>query len=259
MNYFTAGLYGDYPSYKKIKSLLGPDDKLWILGDVLDGNDEHPEDCLKILDDIQKTENITLILGDHEYFHAMRLFAELESDDEEEENVWIEELDSFEYPGTALVNYMKEVLTRQERSEYANYLSSLDVSDIAIIDERIFYLCHGAPAKMEDKESQWQYNVVTGEIDFFKAYGRDMASDIRIPYFAKNYGIKRAGLENAIVIAGHAFTSNLENDGEEVEDGIVFNNRIMCINSGASVNYGGTHIVVGIDAAGWQTFEIGGN
>ena len=49
-----------------------------------------------------------------------------------------------------------------------------------------------------------------------------------------------------------------ENDGEEVEDGIVFNNRIMCINSGASANYGGVHIVVGIDAAGWQTFEIGG-
>ena len=57
MNYFTAGLYGDYPAYKKIKSLLGPDDKLWILGDILDGNDEHPEDCLRILDDIQKLSN----------------------------------------------------------------------------------------------------------------------------------------------------------------------------------------------------------
>lgn len=259
MNYFTAGLYGDYPAYKKIKSLLGPDDKLWILGDILDGNDEHPEDCLKILDDIQKSENITLILGDHEYFHAMRLFAELESEDEEEEGVWLEELDGFEYPGSSLVTYMKEVLSRQERSDYANFLSSLDVSDIVIINDRVFYLCHGAPAMMEDKESQWQYNVVTGEIDFFKSYGRDMASDIRIPYFVRNYGIKRSNLENAIVIVGHAFTSNLENEGEDVEDGIVFNNRIMCINSGASANYGGVHIVVGIDAAGWQTFEIGGN
>lgn len=262
MNYFTAGLYGDYQSYKKIKSLLGPEDKLWIVGDVLDGNDEHPEECLRILDDIKKSENITLVLGDHEYFHAMRLFAEMgddEDDEVEEEGVWMEELGNFEYPGTALASYMKESLSNREKQEYLDFLSSLDVSDVVVIDGRVFYVCHGSPCLMEEQESQWQYNVVTSEVDFFKYYGDDMVSDIRMPYFVRYYGIKRSELENAIVVTGHAFTSNLENNGEDVEDGIVFNNRIMCINSGASANYGGTHIVVGIDAAGWQTLEIGGD
>lgn len=259
MNYFTAGLYGDYQAYKKITSLLGPDDKLWILGDVLDGNSEHPEDCLKILDDIQFKENITLVLGDHEYFHAMRMFAEVESEDEEEESVWLSEIEGFEYPGDALVHYMKEFLTKDEIMNYANFLASLDVSDITMINNRIFYLCHGAPSRMEDKETRWQCNVVTGNIDFFKSYNMEMESDIRINYFAKNYNIQRSQMRDAIVIAGHNFTPNLENDGEEIEDGIVFSNRIMCINSGASADNKGVHIVVGIDNAGWQTIEIGGD
>ena len=258
MNYFTAGIYGDLNAYKKIKSILGPEDRLWILGDVLDGNDEHPEECLRILDDIKESENVTLILGDHEYFHAMRLFSEMDDDDEEEASVWENELSKFEYSGDALVQYMKTVLSRKEREEYANYLSSLDVSDIAVVDGRLFYLCHGAPARMEDKESQWQYSVVTSNVDLFKTYSRDMASDIRIPYFAKTYGIRRSQLESAILMVGHTFVATLEMEGEDTEDGIVFSNRIMCINNGASANNGGTHIVVGIDSAGWQTFEIGG-
>lgn len=260
MNFFTAGIYGDYDAYIKIKSLLGKDDKLWILGDILDGNDEKPEMCVRILEDVMKSENISLILGDHEYFHAMRLFSELESDGEdEEEEIWTNEVFNCEYSGASLVSYMKNTLSNEEKMEIANYLSSLDVSDLAVIEGRLFYLCHGAPAMMEERESQWQYKVVTGEIDFYKSYGRDMASDIRVPFFAKTYGIRRSQMENAIIITGHSFTPNLENDGEEVEDGIIFNNRIMCINSGASANNGEPHIVVGIDAAGWQTFEVGGN
>jgi hypothetical protein len=66
-------------------------------------------------------------------------------------------------------------------------------------------------------------------------------------------------LENAILITGHAFIPTLENNGEDVVDGIVMNNKIMCINAGASADNEGTHIVVGIDSAGWQTFEVGGN
>lgn len=258
MNYFTAGLYSDYNAYKLMKGLLKEGDKLWILGDVLDGNNEHPELGLKILDDIMSSENVTLVLGDHEYFHAMRLFSETESEDEEDAEIWASELANFEYSGNALIEYMNENLTAVEREEYANFLASLDVSEVVPIDGRLFYLCHGAPARMEDKESQWQYNVVIGNIDFYKNYGREMTSDIRVPYFAKTFGIRRQDLENAIIIEGHAFIPNLENEGEDVEDGIVVNNRIMCINSGASGESNMPHIVVGIDSAGWQTFEIGG-
>ena len=261
MNYFTAGIYGDYKAYEKMKRLLGKEDKLWILGDVLDGNDEHPEMCIRILEDIMQSENVSLVLGDHEYFHAMRLFSELEGDEDdgEEEDIWTNEIYNCEYSGGPLVEYIKNTLSQSEKEDIANYLSSLDVSDLCIINGRLFYLCHGAPSMMEERESQWQYKIVTGRIDFYKSYGRDMGSDIRFPYFSKYYGIRRSDLENAIIISGQDFTPQLENEGEDVEDGIVFNNKIMCINSGASANNGQPHIVVGIDAAGWQTFEVGGN
>lgn len=261
MNFFTAGIYGDYDAYIKIKSLLGREDRLWILGDVLDGNEERPEMCIRILMDIMESDNVSLILGDHEYFHAMRLFSELESeedDDGEEEDIWTNEIYNCEYSGVALVDYIKNNLSTSEKEEIANYLSSLDVSELVIISGRLFYLCHGAPSAMEERESQWQYKVVTGHIDFYKSYGREMSSDIRVPYFAKMHEIRRSELENAFVISGQDFIPKLENDGEEVVDGIVFNNRIMCINSGASADNKEPHIVVGIDAAGWQTFEVGG-
>lgn len=268
MNYFTAGIYGDYKAYKNMKSLLKkPEDKLWILGDVMDGNSEHPEECFRILDDIESSGNVTLILGDHEYFHAMRLFGEIEKggagdepgDSDEAGNdgdVWYSEIGQFEFSGMALLEYMDNVLSMEEKMRYARFLSSLDVSDMVSVEGRLFYLCHGAPATQRGSDIEWQYSVVTGKVDFSRSYGRDMASDIRIPHFAKTIGIKRGDVESAVLITGHTFTASLEMDGEEVEDGIVFSNRIMAINAGASADNKEPHIVVGIDAAGWQTFEV---
>lgn len=283
MNYFTAGIYGDYKAYQNIKGLLRkPEDKLWILGDCLDGNSEHPEDCLKILEDIRESmsnssrPNISLILGDHEYFHAMRLFMELEQSydskegefvseaeddssefDEETGDVWSSEIEQFEFSGGPLLEYMSSVLSLDEKMRYARFLSSLDVSEVVSIEGRLFYLCHGAPSTVGDNETQWQYNVVTGKVDFMRSYGRAMASDIRMPYFMKTLGIRRADVENAVLVTGHDFTAALEMDGETKEDGIISSNRIMAINAGASADNGEPHIVVGIDAAGWQTFEVG--
>ena len=268
MNYFTAGIYGDYKAYIKMKSLLTkPEDRLWILGDCIDGNSERPEECFKILDDIEESPNVTLILGDHEYFHAMRLFSEIERNEaeqsEEEDieefddgDVWSFEIEQFEFSGSPLLEYMEKVMSMDEKVRYARLLSSLDVSDVVQIGGRLFYLCHGAPSTAQQSDTQWQYNVVTGKVSFQRAYGRDMACDIRIPYFAKELGIKRADMENAVLITGHTFTTSLEMEGEDVEDGIVYSSHIMAINAGASADNGEPHIVVGIDSAGWQTFEV---
>ena len=60
MNYFVSCIYGDYDKYFQIKKKINlkSKDKLWILGDVLDGNDEDPESCIEILNDIIENENI---------------------------------------------------------------------------------------------------------------------------------------------------------------------------------------------------------
>ena len=72
MNYFTSGIHGDLNLYKELKKMAAsdPDNHLWIVGDILDGNTSHPEYGMEILKDIYRTPNVSLILGDHEYAHA---------------------------------------------------------------------------------------------------------------------------------------------------------------------------------------------
>ncbi len=64
MTYVVSDLHGQYTLYKcLIKRLsLSKDDRLIILGDVID----RGKDGIKILQDIIKRENVTLVLGNHE-------------------------------------------------------------------------------------------------------------------------------------------------------------------------------------------------
>ena len=120
MNYFTSGIYGNKELYYQIKKILTkPSDHLWILGDVLDGNDEKPWECLEILEDIEKSNNVHLRLGDHEYFHTMRI---LSMDNEENTELWVDYLKNADISGKALLEYMN-TLSEDDLLDYAYFLS----------------------------------------------------------------------------------------------------------------------------------------
>lgn len=62
--YITSDIHGRYDLYKKMLSIihLKKDDKLYILGDVVD----RGPDPLPILFDIMANDNIILLKGNHE-------------------------------------------------------------------------------------------------------------------------------------------------------------------------------------------------
>lgn len=65
MIYVTSDIHGNMERYRSLMSKidLKPDDTLYILGDVID---RHP-DGIKILLEIMDSENIKMLLGNHEY------------------------------------------------------------------------------------------------------------------------------------------------------------------------------------------------
>ena len=76
MNYVCADIHGRWDKYQAmLEDLnLGEDDKLYILGDVID----RGEDGIRILQDIMKRGNIFLFIGNHELF----LYYCIQCDDE---------------------------------------------------------------------------------------------------------------------------------------------------------------------------------
>ena len=65
MFYVTSDIHGNMARYRSLMSKidLKPDDTLYVLGDVID---RHP-DGIKILLEIMDSENIKMLLGNHEY------------------------------------------------------------------------------------------------------------------------------------------------------------------------------------------------
>ena len=265
MNYFTAGLYGDLARYKKIKSLLKPTDHLWVLGDAIDGNTEKPWECLSILDDIFQSDNITLILGDHEYYHALYLIECGALSKEEPDEDFVEELatqiDDMDISGKALRLHIDNYLTSEERASYAQILLSCAVTDMVKIGDYVLYLCHGAPAKLERNVSNsensvlvWQEKVVSDELNLSETYFNEIKSD---PNFRK-FNEKLGPLPPPIIVTGGTPIEVFTDDGENLTDGILFKNKKFALNEGIIADDGkkGPFSVLAMDAAGFFIKKI---
>ena len=65
MNYVIADIHGCYEEYMELiqKINLSEKDHLYILGDALD----RGTDPMKVLQDIMKRQNVTYIIGNHDY------------------------------------------------------------------------------------------------------------------------------------------------------------------------------------------------
>lgn len=258
MNYFTSGIYGNKELYYRIKKILTrPSDNLWILGDILDGNDEKPWECLEILEDIENSHNIHLILGDHEYFHAMRI---LSMDNEEATEAWVEQLKDAEISGNALLDYM-QTLDEDTLLNYAYFLSKCEVSEMIKIGENYFYLCHGSPSirlKSPGGDMAWQYDVVTNSCNIDAMYQTEITNDIRISEYEKQF--QGIDLSRCHIITGHDSIQDVIKKNEQIKTfkGMIHQNKKFYINLGLSTEEQNqsTWKILGIDAAGFFIQEI---
>lgn len=251
MNYFVSCLYGDYEKYQQIKKdlCLKENDRLWILGDILDGNDEDPEANLELLNDIMDSPNITLLLGDHEYARCMEYNS---SGDAEIAKSWREYSNSLEVSGASFNEFVTTSFSKEDRDTYFGaFLSgSCELSAVIPIGKRYFYAVHGCPMTFAHSIlSEWQLMTCSGNPDFKKDVWKSIKTDeFSIPYIknTKNPMCK----ENTIAIVGQMSASKaIDMLGfQDNGSGVIFANKTLAIGR----TFPDEPIpVVGIDAAGF--------
>lgn len=252
MNYFTSCLYGDFDKYSRIKESLHlkDTDRLWILGDILDGNDEDPEAAMEIMGDIMDSANVSLILGDHEYARCMEYSL---SQNTEYAQSWREFSETFEVSGTVFNEFIRNNLTNDARETYiAGFLINCELSAVVSIGRRYFYLVHGKPVifRRDFSVPAWQMDVCTKTPDFKENLWRGIKTDEMSAPFLGNVKNPMTP-ENTIVISGQLSPADAAKCCHTVYDGklgIFFSNNILAIGR----NYPDEPLpVTGIDAAGF--------
>ena len=133
MVYVVSDIHGNMQRWRSIKRQikLKPNDHLYILGDVMD---RYP-DGLKILREIMKAPNMTMLKGNHEYM--MQQYFETGCGGHCE-RLW------YNNGGYCTHNAFKHC-RKEYRKEILDYIASLPINiDIEVNGQQIL-LVHGAP------------------------------------------------------------------------------------------------------------------
>lgn len=198
MNYFIGSLYGNYEGYEHIKKTLKlkPRDHLWILGDIIDGNDEEPNKVFDMILDIRDQKNIHLILGDHEFAHIMRYAS---TTNKEVFEAWTDFLTGMNVSGDAVMDYIDHF--PDEAAPVFDYLmNDCDISEILRIGSNYFYLTHGFPKLYRNYLTEWQLNVTTGNISE-KPFINCIMSDPTLQ--DKKIDLSKMSRDNTFVVCAH--------------------------------------------------------
>lgn len=250
MNYFTSCIYGDYEKYMKIKKDLDlrQGDDLYIVGDILDGNDEDQQSNIEIMEDIMESDNVHLVLGDHEYARVM-WYASLGN--EEHAQAYIDFANAFDISGVSFNEYIKTSFCRDDYDIYfGSFLANCELTEVVPIGKRYLYLVHGSPVPYSRScEQHWQMRVTTAFPDF----NRDTFASIRtdemaLPFLRDPQNPMTKA--NTITVVGQmsATEAAIMCRQSEQDDGIFYKNKTLVI---------GRHFtnepitVIGVDAAGF--------
>ena len=130
MIWVMSDIHGDYEHYMEMleKIELGDDDKLYILGDILD----RGEGGFELLFDIMERDNVFLIKGNHELFYEMFYEHKLSS------KTWIQ------YGGVFSVSSLAELSDEQKEKAY-EYIKGLPHYIELDIEGTSWFLTHAGP------------------------------------------------------------------------------------------------------------------
>lgn len=159
--YVISDIHGAYDAYQKLKEKAGYDkahDQLYIIGDVLDGNNRHPEDALRILDEVMTDDSITLLLGNHELVH-LEYYKNLCTGRRKAADMWRDYLCDPLCGGQSLLEYLSG--HPKEQATYMNYLSKCPIMQLVADHGKLYYLVHGAPipyrSDLSDHDALWNW------------------------------------------------------------------------------------------------------
>ena len=141
MKYVMSDIHGCYDKYEKMirKINLKEEDKLYILGDVVDRGPEP----VKILEDMMERPNVVPMIGNHDMF-ALMVMESLDLDDESAKpsiRTMNRLFDWFSGGGKTTLDAFKK-LDHEKRSRLFSYLRKMSVYELCDTGDRTFFLCH---------------------------------------------------------------------------------------------------------------------
>lgn len=198
--YVCSDLHGEYPVYQSIVSKLKEGDKLYILGDVIDGTSN--DDGIKILQDImkrQKNGQVEFLMGNHEFIPLIedKVFEKLD----ENPNLEYNKKDYHNFQEKTF--YDLKALSNRERNEIKQFLLNSLVYKQINVGGTEFYLVHANSIKDSDKTSETVQEIIkTGRKSILKSALQDRTQN-------GDCQEKEIQKENVFTIIGHTPKENI--------------------------------------------------
>ncbi len=144
MIYVLSDIHGNQRRFESIMNQINlqPDDTLYILGDVVD---RYPQG-VKILRQIMKMPNATMLIGNHEYMMLRAIGHCKDAADEKENANWKERRLWYRNGGMVTHEYLKHI-KKEYRAEVFRYIRQLPVNIDVEVNGIKYKLVHGSPVE----------------------------------------------------------------------------------------------------------------
>lgn len=146
MTYIISDIHGRADRFHNILEQIqfSKSDTLYVLGDVIDRN----LDGIAILQEIMITENILMILGNHEYMmlNVVRLPAK------KMDQIWLEDLGLWYLNGGEVTYLTFQKLSEDEQKKIIDYLDDLPLNREIRVEGKDYLLIHGSPVSTFEEE-----------------------------------------------------------------------------------------------------------
>lgn len=145
MIYVTSDIHGNKQAFQSILEQINLQaaDQLYILGDVID---RYP-DGIEVLQQIMRTPNMHMLLGNHEYMMLEALGFSYEKQNAAPKVSNQKALKLWHHNGGRITYHAWNRLTAEAKEEIVSYLQSLPLNRDVVIGKRHFKLVHGAAAE----------------------------------------------------------------------------------------------------------------
>lgn len=141
MIYIMSDIHGEREKFNSImeKIKLKPEDKLYVLGDIID----RGKDGIGILLDLMEMDNATVLLGNHE---LMLMNAISPTASMIDIKTW------YRNHGDVTYNAYMELPT-ETQNKILEYISRMPLSVELTVNEKTYILVHGAPSELKYRMS----------------------------------------------------------------------------------------------------------
>ncbi|MCL1983316.1 MAG: metallophosphoesterase [Clostridiales bacterium] len=180
MNYVISDIHGCYRQYMKMLGKIGfaDDDKLYVLGDVVDRGPEP----IEVLMDMSVRANVIPIMGNHEYiayFILKQLLLEFTDKNLVQHFVggiadFYQKIGAWVKIGgkSTLEGFGK--LPQDDREAVVDYLSEFSLYEIVEVNGKNFILTHSGPPRMTENIDRLDaFDFATSKTDYDKVYFKD--------------------------------------------------------------------------------------